>query len=248
MIALHSCFIAGLTLIYCLWRDKSLFSYDMLEATQACTQCLTIFGERWPSAIKYGDLFETLSRSVLKSIMEPSSGTFSDQQASFGGDGKPRSSKATSKGSVGDGPRTSPPTMTDGDEGRNPTATGASGAPWFGDSILGAVKEVVQEVDEEAPTGWQGWRMLNDMMQSQMSFPPWSHGGGQEGMPEIQPQYSQQWTSEGQQGQNVGFTAWYDESQAASIRAKPMGDVQSDTNNTFPRDLSWDCGFFGNHE
>ncbi|KAK1479496.1 fungal specific transcription factor domain-containing protein [Colletotrichum cuscutae] len=42
MMALHSCFIAGLTLVYCLWREHALFSYDTLEATRACSQSLTI--------------------------------------------------------------------------------------------------------------------------------------------------------------------------------------------------------------
>ena len=71
IIALHSCFVAGLTLVYCLWRDKRLFNFDLLEATKSCSQCLTIFGEKWPGAVRYGDIFDTLSNGVIRTIMEP---------------------------------------------------------------------------------------------------------------------------------------------------------------------------------
>ena len=69
MISLHSCFVAGLTLVYCIWRDRSLFSYDVLEATRACLQILTIFGEKWPGAVKYRDIFDALSGSLFKTIV-----------------------------------------------------------------------------------------------------------------------------------------------------------------------------------
>jgi len=32
------------------------------------------------------------------------------------------------------------------------------------DLVTDAVKEAFMEVDEEAPGGWQGWRMWNDMV------------------------------------------------------------------------------------
>jgi hypothetical protein len=69
MISLHSCFVAGLTLVYCIWRDRSLFSYDVLEATRACSQILTIFGEKWPGAVKYRDIFDALSGSLFKTVV-----------------------------------------------------------------------------------------------------------------------------------------------------------------------------------
>ncbi|GAB7359105.1 hypothetical protein MBLNU230_g5176t1 [Neophaeotheca triangularis] len=68
-IALHSCFVAGLTLIYCLWRDKTLFDYGSLEATHACTQALTIFAEKWPGAAKYRDVYDGLSGRVLRDLI-----------------------------------------------------------------------------------------------------------------------------------------------------------------------------------
>src|SRR6478735_6626225 len=71
MISLHSCFVAGLTLMYCIWKDKSLFSYHVVEATQACSQSLTVFGEKWAGAVKYRDIFDALSGSLLKTLMSP---------------------------------------------------------------------------------------------------------------------------------------------------------------------------------
>ncbi|KAJ0336903.1 hypothetical protein COL922a_007359 [Colletotrichum nupharicola] len=135
--ALHSCFIAGLTLVYCLWRDRSLFSYDALEATRACSQSLTIFGEKWPGAVKYRDIFDALSGSLFKTIVNPSS---------------------------------------------------TSGKPIMSHAISDAVKEAFMEVDEEAPGGWQGWRMFNEMvhddimpeneeMMRHKEIQPWDRGG-----------------------------------------------------------------------
>jgi len=60
IIALHSCFVAGLTLVYCLWRDKRLFNFEVLEATPSCSHCLTIFGGRWPGGVRYSKIFKTL--------------------------------------------------------------------------------------------------------------------------------------------------------------------------------------------
>ena len=71
MISLHSCFVAGLTLVYCIWRDRSLFNYDTLEATRDCSQSLTIFGEKWPGAVKYRDIFDALSGNLLKTVFNP---------------------------------------------------------------------------------------------------------------------------------------------------------------------------------
>lgn len=141
IIGLHSCFVAGLTLIYCLWRDRTLFSFDILEATRACSQCLTIFGEKWPGAVKYGQIFESLSSCVLKAVMEPSQNSDSrpDLSTTFTSDDFADSNRGVDTGTT--------------------------------DPLLGAVKDVYMEVDEEVPGGWQGWRMFNEMVQSQIQVP-----------------------------------------------------------------------------
>ncbi|KAL0939934.1 fungal specific transcription factor domain-containing protein [Colletotrichum truncatum] len=143
MMALHSCFIAGLTLVYCLWRDKSVFSYDALEATRACSQSLTIFGEKWPGAVKYRDVFDALSDSLFKTIVNPSMASF------------------TTLDPLGAGSETQPPATA-----AIALQSGAAEKPTISNTISDAVKEAFMEVDEEAPGGWQGWRMFNEMVQN----------------------------------------------------------------------------------
>ncbi|KAF2501589.1 hypothetical protein BU16DRAFT_599586 [Lophium mytilinum] len=139
VIALHSCFIAGLTLIYCLWRDRSLFSYDVLDATRACSQTLTLFGEKWTGSTKYGDIFEALSGSVLRVVMNPGQHNSDVRQSKV-------ILEPIEETSQGQASATNPP------QAPNP--------------LFGAVKEVFMEAEEEVPGGWQGWKMFNEMVQS----------------------------------------------------------------------------------
>jgi hypothetical protein len=155
MISLHSCFVAGLTLVYCIWRDKSLFSYDALEATRACSQSLTIFGEKWPGAVKYRDIFDALSGSLFKTIVNPAPA----MQRTDG----PRPLQVdldTDLSAVG----MSPPGQTS----QVPDAA-ADAKPTMSHMVSDAVKEAFMEVDEEAPGGWQGWRMWNEMVRDDAS-------------------------------------------------------------------------------
>ncbi|KAK1991337.1 hypothetical protein LX36DRAFT_675308 [Colletotrichum falcatum] len=157
MTALHSCFIAGLTLVYCLWRDRTLFSYDALEAARACSQSLTIFGEKWPGAVKYRDIFDALSGSLFKTIVDPRS----SEESTPG----PRPLRVDFAAEPVGSP-TAPATTTA--EGRRESGT-ADERCTVGDAISDAVKEAFMEVDEEAPGGWQGWRMFNEMVQSDLA-------------------------------------------------------------------------------
>ena len=70
VVALHSCFIAGLTLVYCLWSHPGLFDYACLEATRACSVCLSVFGEKWPGAVKYRDAFDAMSGELLRRMFK----------------------------------------------------------------------------------------------------------------------------------------------------------------------------------
>jgi hypothetical protein len=50
--------------------------------------------------------------------------------------------------------------------------------------VTDAVKEAFMEVDEEAPGGWQGWRMWNDMVREEpnsVSEPAVGFDGGTQG-------------------------------------------------------------------
>ncbi|KAF2637602.1 hypothetical protein P280DRAFT_407289 [Massarina eburnea CBS 473.64] len=142
IIGLHSCFVAGLTLIYCLWRDRASFNFDILEATRACSQCLTIFGEKWPGAVKYGDIFEALSSSVLRAIMEPTHVGTPNLHINLD--------------------ILKEPNLVSGTSTKTQKAT---------DPLVGAVRDVFMEADEDAPGGWQGWRVFNEMVQTDIQEP-----------------------------------------------------------------------------
>ncbi|GKT43564.1 positive regulator of purine utilization [Colletotrichum spaethianum] len=159
MTALHSCFIAGLTLVYCLWRDRSLFSYDALEATRACSQSLTIFGEKWPGAVKYRDIFDALSGSLFKTIVNPR------PEANPG----PKPLKVDFAAEPVGSP-TAP--ITSSENGPHRRDSGAEERSAVGNAVSDAVKEAFMEVDDEAPGGWQGWRMFNEMVQSDLAPKP----------------------------------------------------------------------------
>jgi hypothetical protein len=154
MISLHSCFVAGLTLIYCIWRDRKLFSYEVVEATQSCSQILTIFGEKWPGAVKYRDIFDALSQSFFKLTLksaEAISNTTSPLPGQLHRDTQPMTAVQGIR------------TMKDGGASES-SQNQQTGKPTMSHLVTNAVKEAFMEVDEEAPGGWQGWRMWNEMI------------------------------------------------------------------------------------
>jgi len=165
MISLHSCFVAGLTLVYCIWRDRSLFSYDVLEATRACSQILTIFGEKWPGAVKYRDIFDALSGSLFKTVVNSTSTATAHTNGS-----RPLQLDMDVE-----------PVMTGLSSHRRqsshehaPQGTSQSSKPSLSHMVTDAVKEAFMEVDEEAPGGWQGWRMWNEMVRDDSTPMPGS--------------------------------------------------------------------------
>lgn len=164
MISLHSCFVAGLTLMYCLWRNHSLFGYEALEATQACSQSLTIFGEKWSGAVKYRDIFDALSGSLFKTLVNPGGNPLetSPKLSVRGADlNRRRSSVNTPLAPLQEDPHEK--------QGRDSGSNGFDNTRTKDDQpmsklVSDAVKEAFMEVDEEAPGGWQGWRMWNEML------------------------------------------------------------------------------------
>lgn len=157
MISLHSCFVAGLTLVYCIWRDRSLFSYDTLEATRDCSQSLTIFGEKWPGAVKYRDIFDALSGNLLKTIVNPAP-TVSPRN-------KERHDSTTEQ----------PANQRHDMHGRQsleqpPPELMQTEQASMGHMVSESVKEAFMEVDGEAPGGWQGWRMWDEMVGGDLSL------------------------------------------------------------------------------
>lgn len=156
MISLHSCFVAGLTLVYCIWRDRSLFSYEILEATRDCSQSLTIFGEKWPGAVKYRDIFDELSGNLLKSIVNPGPSLQSYD--------RPRQNHVNSDNVSNVSTRIQQTQQTIPQVPPN-QPTSIIEMPMISD----AVREAFMEVDEEAPGGWQGWRMWDEMVRENAS-------------------------------------------------------------------------------
>ncbi|EXJ96515.1 hypothetical protein A1O1_01641 [Capronia coronata CBS 617.96] len=164
MISLHSCFVAGLTLMYCLWRDGSLFSFDVLEASRACSQSLTIFGEKWVGAVKYRDIFDALSGSLFKAIINPATGT--SNSANLGPlrvdlDTDTNQTAAISRQT---------PTLNESQPQPQPQTWPGTSKPTMIHMVSDAVKEAFMEVDEEAPGGWQGWKMWNEMVTEHESY------------------------------------------------------------------------------
>jgi hypothetical protein len=164
MISLHSCFVAGLTLMYCLRRNRSLFGYEALEATQACSQSLTIFGEKWSGAVKYRDIFDALSGSLFKTLVNPGGQSIgaSPKLSMPGGDMNRRPSNVSARL----GPLHEEQQRMHDEHGgqRETTHLQSSGDQPMSKLVSDAVKEAFMEVDEEAPGGWQGWRMGNEML------------------------------------------------------------------------------------
>lgn len=171
MISLHSCFVAGLTLMYCLWRNRSLFGYEALEATQACSQSLTIFGEKWSGAVKYRDIFDALSGSLFKTLVNPGGQSIgaSPKLSMAGGDMNRRPSNV----SPPLGPLHEEQQRMHNEHGvqRDTTHAQNHGDQPMSKLVSDAVKEAFMEVDEEAPGGWQGWRMWNEMLGDPESAP-----------------------------------------------------------------------------
>lgn len=66
--AVHSIFVAGITILYCLWVNRSLFGISTMNDIRACSTVLFIIAERRPSARKYRDAFETLATAVIDII------------------------------------------------------------------------------------------------------------------------------------------------------------------------------------
>jgi hypothetical protein len=142
--------------VYCIWRDRSLFSYDALEATRACSQILTIFGEKWPGAIKYRDIFDALSGSLFKLTLQPN----------------PITPQTNSSRPLQLDMDTEPVFVNLPAHGENSSDTGQQGKPSMSHMVTDAVKEAFMEVDDEAPGGWQGWRMWNEMVRDETTPVP----------------------------------------------------------------------------
>jgi hypothetical protein len=69
--SLQSVFLAGLTLIYCMWHDTFTSSaFKNFGALSDCSVVLYVMAERWPVGKKYRDLFEAVKKCVLEGLAD----------------------------------------------------------------------------------------------------------------------------------------------------------------------------------
>jgi hypothetical protein len=61
LLALHSVFIAGTTLLYCVWLNRDLLKQSALNDIRACSSVLFVIAERWPATKEYRDAYEVLA-------------------------------------------------------------------------------------------------------------------------------------------------------------------------------------------
>jgi hypothetical protein len=70
-VSLQTVFLAGLTLVYCMWHDTSNSNgFSSFGALSDCSVILYVMTERWPASRKYRDMFEAVKKAVLDAILE----------------------------------------------------------------------------------------------------------------------------------------------------------------------------------
>lgn len=68
-IAVHTVFIAGITLLYCLWLGKGkVWSFSVSNNLRACSCVLSIMGERAPWVRRYRDIYEVLVEATMTAL------------------------------------------------------------------------------------------------------------------------------------------------------------------------------------
>ena len=66
LLALHANFVAGLTMVYCFWMDKTIFDWKFSSDVRACSTVLYIIAERWSAARKVRNAFESLVQATIE--------------------------------------------------------------------------------------------------------------------------------------------------------------------------------------
>lgn len=68
-VALQTVFVAGITLLYCLWtQGKDLWSVKLSNDVRACSSVLFVMGERASYVKKYRDAFEVLLNTTMEKL------------------------------------------------------------------------------------------------------------------------------------------------------------------------------------
>lgn len=72
-IALHSVFIAGLTMCYCLFISPDFWTITVSNDLRACSSALFVMAERTPVVKKYRDSLETVIGATMEFLAKPAS-------------------------------------------------------------------------------------------------------------------------------------------------------------------------------
>ncbi|KAL1303087.1 hypothetical protein AAFC00_006531 [Neodothiora populina] len=80
-IAVHTIFVSGITLLYCLWlgREK-VWSFGVSNNLRACSCVLSIMGERSPWVRRYRDVYESLVEATMAALDTPNGSDTSNRQ------------------------------------------------------------------------------------------------------------------------------------------------------------------------
>ena len=65
-VAVHSVFVAGVTICYCLWLSPHLWSFSTSNSLRACSSVLHVIAERTSAVRKYRDVFEELIDATME--------------------------------------------------------------------------------------------------------------------------------------------------------------------------------------
>ncbi|KAI9729149.1 MAG: hypothetical protein M1834_007056 [Cirrosporium novae-zelandiae] len=75
----HRLFLAGLTMMYCIWHSREVRSHltieEVIESTQSCSSVLAALAEHSPGAASCRDDFDRLSAVTIKFFMNPETNT-----------------------------------------------------------------------------------------------------------------------------------------------------------------------------
>ncbi|RFU30446.1 hypothetical protein B7463_g5916, partial [Scytalidium lignicola] len=71
-IAVHSIFLAGITICYCLFLAPTLWTISVANDLRACSSVLFVMAERTSTVKKYRDVLETVIKSAMDFVAKPS--------------------------------------------------------------------------------------------------------------------------------------------------------------------------------
>lgn len=82
LLDLHSVFVAGFSMIYCVWKDPQLYSAEMAADFGACTTVLYLIAEQWGAgAKKYRDAFELVAEKTAEYVLSTRESRIDKQQS-----------------------------------------------------------------------------------------------------------------------------------------------------------------------